>query len=373
MLKKITLGITTLVFLSFSVETITDVSTSVSDNTELFSVWYDATNQTGYIGSINRLYKTTDGVNWTAIDLSTLFPGNIQRIIMLNNTTGFILGTSGVFYTNDGFATINRATMDVTTTADLSVANLGLTDMDLLPPCAVVSSSSGNVYLSWDGGYSYLPVNIPEVAGYTINGIAAIGCSSYSQEIPRPPNEPITYSVYVIDFALAGGKILNFGGYEGVIASVKCTVDTFYYTSTCEVWNFRTFPGEYFYGLYRFDGEYYAVGENGGIFRSTDTISWQRTGVSMYNALFVAFKRSDGKVYFGGQNIFQSYVGNTLVDNVSLVDNFTTTLNGAIYGIYSSFDANNNRWTGFAVGIKDTYQPLILKLEENTVAVTGNE
>ena len=372
MLKGITIGITALALASFAVETITDVSNSVTDSTELYSVWYDATNQTGYIGSINRLYKTTDGVNWTAIDLSTLFTGNIQRIIMQDSNTGFILGTSGVFYTTDGFTTINRATMDVTTTADLSAANLGLTDMDLLPPCAVVSSSSGNVYLSWDGGYSYLPVNIPEVAEYTINGIAAIGCSSYTQEIPRPPNEPITYNVYVIDFALAGGKILNFGGYEGVIASVKCTVDTFYYTSTCEVWNFKTFSGEYFYGLYRFDGEYYAVGEGGDIFRSTDTISWQEMGISIYNALFVAFKRSDGKLYFGGQNIFQSYIGNTLADNISLVGNFTTTSNGAIYGIYSSFDANNNRWTGLAVGIKDTYQPLILKLEENIAAAADN-
>ena len=371
MLKKAIVGLSVIFSLSFAGETITDVSTSISDSTELYSVWYDATNQTGYIGSINSLYKTTDGTNWTRIDLSALFPGNIQRIIMLNDNTGFILGTGGVFYTNDGFTTVNRATMDITSSASLSAQSLGLTDMDLLPPCAVVSSSSGSVYLSWDGGYSYLPVNIPQVAGYTINGIAAIGCSSYTQEIPRPPNTPITYNVYVIDFSLAGGKILNFGGYEGVIASVKCTVDTYYLTASCEVWNFKTFPGDYFYGLYRFNSEYYAVGEDGKIYKSTDTINWQRMGVNMYNSLLVAFKRADGKLYFGGENILQSYLGNTLVDNVSLIDNFTTTSRGVVYGIYSSYDANNNKWTGFAVGIKDTYQPLILKLEEIISSTTS--
>ncbi len=351
----------TLILTSFAAsDEITDISNSVSDATELYSVWYDAGNQTGYVGSINAIYKVAPN-GWTRIDLSSLYPGSIKKILMTDSNTGFILGSSGVFYTTDGFNTINRATMNVASlTENISPSSLGFSDMDRLPPCAYVITRDATAYLSWDGGYSYLPLSVPSLSDYVINGIGAIGCTSRTES----PAEGITYTIYTFDFVVAGGKILNFGGYEGVIASVKCTVNTLYLNGSCEVWNFKTFTGDYFYGLHRFGGEYYAVGEDGGIYRSTDTISWQKMGVNMYNSLFAAFMRDDSKLYFGGENILQTYVDGTLVDNVSLIDNYTTTSRGAVYDIYVSFDPNTNSYEGFAVGIKDTLQPLILKLRE---------
>ena len=344
-------------------DTIQDESPNVQN--EFYSVWYDATNQTGYIGAIDTLYKTTDGgTNWNAVNINTSCPGAVKRILMKDKDNGFILTDSGICYTSDGFTTIATANMDITTSVSgITAQYLSLEDMDLLPPCSVAISSIGTVYLSWDGGYNYIPSQLSLLTDYTLKGIAMIGC--FSEPVGSGRN------IHTFDFVVAGGRVLSRGGFEGIIASVRCTVDDFYLTVSCSVWAKNTYPGEFFYGLYRFDGEYYATGENGGIYLSIDTINWQRMGTNAYNALYTVLKRRDGKLYAGGQNILQIYENGRLVDNISLVDNFTDSLNGAIYGIHITENANTGGWEGFAVGIKSTFNPLLLRIVDLSLNVAA--